>query len=166
MENCDLKNNCLELDGCLRESAELREENNRLKEQLACLRSKRREQLIEVVNLREELRGGPAPRRPGHTTCKWAQTSKKNKDMHYILCDLERECLKELHDKYNGFDYEPCFRRNRLAHPEWIQTVKSHVYPHSSDVDWDEYCERVRAGEGIEEMTVTWRELVFGPESD
>ena len=68
---------------------------------------------------------------------------------------FERGCLTELHGE---FDIGSCFRKGRLVHPEWIRTMKSHVYPHNSDVDWDEYCDWVRAGQGLEEFTMTWHQ--------
>jgi hypothetical protein len=32
----------------------------------------------------------------------------------------------------------------------WAALVKRNVFPHHSDVDWDEYCNWVRAGGGDE----------------
>ena len=36
----------------------------------------------------------------------------------------------------------------RHADADWAAIIKSHVHPHQSDVDWEEYCEWVPHGGG------------------
>ena len=38
----------------------------------------------------------------------------------------------------------------RFENEKWAEAVKRNVYPHHSDVDWDEYCEWVSNGGGDE----------------
>ena len=54
------------------------------------------------------------------------------------MMDLENEILRDW-DARKGIPKGPrCFEN-----PEWAALVKENVYPHHSDVDWEEYAEWV-----------------------
>ena len=59
------------------------------------------------------------------------------------MMDFENACL-------SNFDKPHPIGPKRHEDPEWAAMIQSQVYPHHSDVDWDEYCNWVRNGGGDE----------------
>ena len=64
-----------------------------------------------------------------------------------FMMDFENSCLLQNWD--NAKKQHPT---GLLRHPdsEWVAMIKSQVYPHHSDIDWEEYCEWVFHGGGDE----------------
>ena len=75
-----------------------------------------------------------APRRP----CR-----RSHKIGDCFMMDFENSLLSE----WIG---EPPQGPRRFEVEAWAALVKRNVYPHHSDVDWDEYCDWVRRGGGDE----------------
>ena len=61
--------------------------------------------------------------------------------------DFENSCLSQNWD--NAKKQHPTGIL-RHADAEWAAMIKTQVYPHHSDVDWEEYCEWVSHGGGDE----------------
>ena len=79
--------------------------------------------------------------RPGHIDKYSIMTPERDA----FIMDLENTCLsqhwgKRPHPKGN----------KRYENPEWAILIQSKVYPHHSDIDWDEYCEWISRGYGDE----------------
>jgi len=85
------------------------------------------------------------PRRPGirHTAC-LVTVASFTADWDDFMRDFENACLKDNWNKPhpNG--------AKRHENPEWGAMIQSQVYPHHSDVDWEEYVEWVSNGGGDE----------------
>ena len=91
--------------------------------------------LPDVATQRVDTFTEQAPRRPDH----------KNVISigDYFMMDFENSLLSE------WMGPAPTGPR-RFEVAEWAALVKRNVFPHHSDVDWDEYCNWVRAGGGDE----------------
>ena len=79
------------------------------------------------------------PRRPGHRDT----ASSTSSGRHGFLMDFENACLVE-------WGTSCPTGPNRYADPDWAAFIKAQVFPHHSDVDWDEYVDWVKAGGGDE----------------
>ena len=75
-----------------------------------------------------------APRRPGH---------RSHAIGDYFMMDFENSLLSE----WSGAVPQG---PRRFEVEAWEALVKRNVFPHHSDVDWDEYCDWVRRGGGDE----------------
>ncbi len=63
------------------------------------------------------------------------------------MMDFENSCLSQNWDsRKRAHPKGP----NRYKDPEWAAMIQSHVYPHHSDIDWEEYVEWVSNGGGDE----------------
>ena len=81
----------------------------------------------------------PPPRRPEHRDAGYkVQSSLEN-----FMMDFENECLGE-------FGGEHPKGPDRHKDPAWAAHIKERVYPHHSDVDWEEYVEWIQSGGGDE----------------
>ncbi len=80
----------------------------------------------------------PQPRRPRRTP-----HDRPGRDN--FLLDFENEILQSW-DARKGIPRGP----RRFENPEWAALIKRNVYPHHSDVDWEEYVEWVSQGGGDE----------------
>ena len=82
------------------------------------------------------------PRRPRH------KDDILTPERDSFMMDFENECLKEcLRNNWTGeFPKGP----KRHEHSAWAAMIQSQVYPHHSDVDWDEYVKWVSSGFGDE----------------
>jgi hypothetical protein len=74
------------------------------------------------------------PRRPGHRTHAIGDS---------FMMDLENSFL-------SGWGEAVPQGTRRFEIVAWAALVKRNVFPHHSDVDWDEYCDWVRIGGGDE----------------
>ena len=74
------------------------------------------------------------PRRPGH---------RSHAIGDYFMMDFENSLLSE----WSGAVPQG---PRRFEVGAWAALVKRNVFPHHSDVDWDEYCDWVRRGGGDE----------------
>ena len=74
------------------------------------------------------------PRRPGHMSFDFRDP---------YMMDLENSFLS---DWSGAVPQGP----RRFEVDAWAALVKRNVFPHHSDVDWDEYCDWVRRGGGDE----------------
>ena len=81
------------------------------------------------------------PRRPGHILKYTPLAFERN----YFMCDFENACLSQNWDS-SKFPKGP----TRCEDPEWAAMIQSQVFPHHSDVDWEEYCDWVQGGGGDE----------------
>ena len=63
-----------------------------------------------------------------------------------FLMDFENACLA---NRWNSNAPHPVGPK-RHEHKEWAAMIKSQVYPHHSDVDWEDYVEWVENGGGDE----------------
>ncbi len=62
-----------------------------------------------------------------------------------FMMDFENSCLSQNWDsRKRAHPKGP----NRYKDPEWAAMIQSHVYPHHSDIDWEEYVEWVSKGGG------------------
>ena len=77
-----------------------------------------------------------SPQRPGH------KVESFNDD---FMMDFENNCLS-CWDTRKGIPKG----RKRYENNEWATLIKSKVYPHHSDIDWDEYVAWVSQGGGDE----------------
>ena len=82
-------------------------------------------------------------RRPGHYDTYSILTVARDN----FMMDFENSCLSENWDDANKQHPTGILRH---ADAEWATMIKSQVYPHHSDVDWQEYCEWVFHGGGDE----------------
>ena len=82
-----------------------------------------------------------APRRPGHQCFDIRDDRHRNN----FMLDLENSILSEW-DARQGVPQGP----RRFEVEAWAALVKRNMFPHHSDVDWDEYCDWVRKGGGDE----------------
>ena len=89
----------------------------------------------------------------GHNTFDWAKTCEKNRLRGAVMKEFEDGCLAEFGEGCYMIP-EAC---SRLVHFGWRQIVKSRMYPHNKDVDWEGYCEWDRSGGGADPFTVGWR---------
>ena len=80
------------------------------------------------------------PRRPGHRDI----ASSTSSGRHGFLMDFELACLME-----SGSTSCPT-GPNRYTDPSWEKFIKARVYPHHSDVDWQEYIDFCESGGGDE----------------
>ena len=78
----------------------------------------------------------PMPQRPGHK-CRRIGIGDA------FMLDFENSLVSEWID-------DPPRGPRRFKVDAWAALVKRNVYPHHSDVDWDEYCDWVRIGGGDE----------------
>ena len=71
-----------------------------------------------------------------------------------FLMDFENACLV---DNWNSSVPHPVGPK-RHEHKEWAKMIKSQVYPHHSDVDWEDYVEWVENGGGAEwfQIKIKW----------
>ena len=76
-------------------------------------------------------------RRPGHNDAGYYVDS--SRDAFYM--DFENACLE-------SYRAEPPVGPQRWQHPEWAAHIQMHVFPFSSDLDWQEYRDWVEAGGG------------------
>ena len=53
---------------------------------------------------------------------------------------------------------------NRHEDPEWAEMIQSQVYPHHSDIDWQEYVDWVRLGGGDDHFLEEEEEIPFDNE--
>ena len=59
-----------------------------------------------------------------------------------FIMDFENACLA---NHWNSRVPHPTGDR-RYEHTEWAAMIQRQVFPHHSDVDWDEYCDWVQNG--------------------
>ena len=78
------------------------------------------------------------PRRP--VRCHYSRPGRDN-----FLMDLENDILRE----WDASVYMPVGPK-RFEKAEWALLVQNNVFPHHSDVDWDEYVDWVSSGGGDE----------------
>ncbi len=103
--------------------------------------------------------GEPQPRRPCPTTYDSVSDVSRNA----FLMDFENACLEYnwhiqpqpfdggLFDSLSFYWNKPHPKGpKRHEDPEWAAMIQSQVYPHHSDVDWEEYVEWVENGGGDE----------------
>ena len=84
------------------------------------------------------------PNRPGHIEKNDIITS----DRDAFMMDFENACLA---DKWRFFSKGPHpTGKKRYEDPAWAAMIESNVYPHHSDVDWQEYVDWVSRGLGDE----------------
>ena len=83
------------------------------------------------------------PRRPGHND-KYSILTVARDD---FMMNFENACLSQNWD--NAKKQHPTGIM-RHADAEWAAMIKTQVYPHHSDIDWEEYCEWVFHGGGDE----------------
>ena len=83
----------------------------------------------------------PQPRRPCHTTYDSVSDVSRNA----FLMDFENDVLRYW-DARKGIPRGP----RRFEKQEWAALIMSQVFPHHSDVDWEEYVEWVSQGGGDE----------------
>ena len=81
------------------------------------------------------------PRRPGHLHEYGITTQARDS----FMMDFENSCLEHVWKK-GQFPKGP----KRHEDPEWAAMIQTQVYPHHSDVDWEEYTEWVSRGFGDE----------------
>ena len=96
-----------------------------------------------VTELIYELREWP-PRRPRHGCL----VTRQGRDD--FMTDFENEVLRNCWDARRGIPTGP----RRFEKADWAEVIKRNVYPHSSEVDWDEYVEWVSQGGGDEWFTL------------
>ena len=82
------------------------------------------------------------PKRPNHTTQEMVMTPERDA----FMMDFENAIFETDYDQTEEIPKGP----RRLENEKWAEAVKRNVYPHHSDVDWDEYCEWVSNGGGDE----------------
>ena len=80
----------------------------------------------------------PPTRRPRHTP-----RDRPGRDA--FMCDFENDVLR-CWDARQGIPRGP----SRFENHEWAALIMSQVFPHHSDVDWQEYVEWVSQGDGDE----------------
>ncbi len=68
-----------------------------------------------------------------------------------FFTDFENSCLQD----FKGVI--PVGRRRHLD-PEWARFIRSQVYPHHSDITWEQYCAFVESGGGDEFLQATQAE--------
>ena len=84
------------------------------------------------------------PRRPGHRSFDFRDNSiRDNRIRDNFMMDLENSFLS---DWMGAVPRGP----RRFEVEAWAALVKRNVFPHHSDIDWDEYCDWVRRGGGDE----------------
>ncbi len=98
---------------------------------------------MELVKTVFEQMGGTVlpPKRPGHIH----RYAILHPQRDAFLMDFENAVLRDW-DARKGI---PKGRR-RFENTEWAELIKRNVYPHLSDVDWDEYVQWVEKGGGDE----------------
>ncbi len=64
-----------------------------------------------------------------------------------FYCDFENTCLSQNWDSSRRAHPKG---PNRYKDTEWAKMIQSQVYPHHSDIDWEEYVEWVENGGGDE----------------
>lgn len=79
------------------------------------------------------------PRRPGHKEKYEIITP----EWDTFLLDFENSCLSQYSKPHPKGS-------KRYEDPEWATLIQSQVYPHHSDVDWQEYVDWVSRGFGDE----------------
>ena len=97
----------------------------------------------EVKKLKKMTLRNP-PQRPTHKNFNWFEKTKANTDRDNFMMDFENYCANDLFRKF------PKGGPRRLENKKWAAFMKTQVYPHHSDVDWDEYVAWVKAGGGDE----------------
>ena len=80
------------------------------------------------------------PRRPRRHDENASLTVERNN----FMMDFENSCLQQ---DWAGL---PPTGSKRYEHEEWAAMIKTQVYPHHSDVDWEEYITWVERGGGDE----------------
>ena len=88
--------------------------------------------------------------RPGHKYINWCQDGFQgmNKHTDNFLMEFENSCVTDFNSKYPG-QQRPT-GPERYKNKQWATIIKEQVYPHHSDVDWNEYQHWVRQGGGDE----------------
>jgi hypothetical protein len=103
------------------------------------------EEAVDMVKTIFEQMGGTVlpPRRPGRKDKYELLTPERDA----FMMDFENACLSQEWD-----NSKKQFPTGRLRHAdaEWGAMIKTQVYPHSSEIDWEEYCEWVFHGGGNE----------------
>ena len=64
-----------------------------------------------------------------------------------FMMDFENQCLSQ---NWDSSKRQHPKGPNRHEDPEWAEMIKSQIYPHHSDIHWDEYVEWVSRGTGDE----------------
>ena len=82
------------------------------------------------------------PRRPGRSTALYLTVAR---DVSFM--DFENACLSR---NWDSSKRQHPKGPKRHEDPEWAQMIQSQVYPHHSDVDFQEYCEFCENGGGCE----------------
>ena len=148
---CDLQEENNKLKRELNEKTEQEQKYERLWKEynhniLDALETRRENERLEGENseLKRELGKRDPPRRPGHKTVDWTKTCKKNILRADLIEVFEEGCSLGIED---GFDHmHGDLQLQRLSNVEWRNRVKSRVYPHNPNVDWEEYCEWAHSG--------------------
>ena len=81
------------------------------------------------------------PRRPSHID----KYERLIAGRDNFMTDFENECLSQ---KWDSSKRHHPKGPKRHEHPEWAAMIQSQVYPHHSDVDFQEYCDWVSHGHG------------------
>ena len=99
---------------------------------------------VNLVKAVFEQMGGTVlpPKRPNHIPRYTPLTIER--DNFYM--DFENAIFQTDYDQTEDIPKGP----RRFENEKWAEAVKRNVYPHHSDVDWDEYCEWVSNGGGDE----------------
>ena len=102
-----------------------------------------KEDAIDLVKSVFQNMGGRVlpPRRPRHRD----KYDIIDVAMDSFMMDFENSCLEHVWKK-GQFPKGP----KRHEDPEWAAMIQTQVYPHHSDVDWEEYTEWVSRGFGDE----------------
>ena len=72
------------------------------------------------------------------------RTRRDSRNRDYFLMDFENACLA------SDWCGAPPTGPNRYQNYQWACMIKANVFPHHSDVDWQEYCQWVAGGGGDE----------------
>ena len=103
------------------------------------------EEAVNMVKAVFEQIGGTVapPRRPRHIDKYELMAAERDN----FMMDFENACLSQ-----NWDNSKKPFPTGRLRHTdaEWAAMIKTQVYPHSSEIDWEEYSDWIFFGGGDE----------------
>ncbi len=81
------------------------------------------------------------PKRPGHRP----RYTILHPEIDNFMMDFENACLSQNWDSSKRVHPKG---PKRHEDPEWAKMIQSQVYPHHSDIDWEEYKKWVENGGG------------------
>ena len=88
---------------------------------------------------------GGQVRPPNRPNKGYRLTLSYERDRDNFMMDFENACLQQNWGS-KPFPTGP----NRYENEEWAKMIQGQVYPHNSDVDWQEYVDWVKGGGGDE----------------